>query len=197
MLVEIAYALDPSARTLYRIRQPFRRGSPRSIFRPGFEREVPNAARGWEPVESGILFWRLGFPAGNPSAQPARAWDSLLRPPEPWGRPQSVLPGSVEVEIEVEVAGAEDALARLAEPLDANATRIVLSHAAPLPDPPAHVLVDGEWIRYERAEGFVVYVAAGGRGARGTRPAAHEAGAPVRAGRSFRMLVDIPAGGPP
>ena len=57
-----------------------------------------------------------------------------------------------------------------------------------------YVKIDEEWIRYSHFNGDTdLIIAPGGRGARGTIPAAHSGGADVETGVTFVLTVDLPS----
>ena len=57
-----------------------------------------------------------------------------------------------------------------------------------------YVKIDQEWIQYTHfGAGGSIIIAPGGRGARGTVPAAHTAGTDVETGRTFVLTIDLPS----
>jgi type II secretory pathway pseudopilin PulG len=103
------------------------------------------------------------------------------------------------VEVTLVVAGnAELPLLTLVEDLGASDRSILLSRANGLSEegPNRFVKIDGEWIAYEKIDRGRLILPVGkatGRGARGTAPARHQAGAVVEVGTTFRRVVEIPA----
>lgn len=84
----------------------------------------------------------------------------------------------------------------LAENIGPDTTRIPIRGASKIPpDAPPYVRIDQEWIRYDKREKgrLVLDEAGGGRGTRWTWPRPHRAGAPVSVGRTFTLIVRIPA----
>jgi hypothetical protein len=79
----------------------------------------------------------------------------------------------------------------LADELGAEGRQVVVASARFLEDEqsPDHVLVGGEWLGVTAVAGRTLTVT---RGARGTRAEAHAIGTPVRFGRSFQRVVDLP-----
>ena len=151
------------------------------------------------------------FPHGEGTLSgPALTWDSTrgIFPPQE-GLPEGVFrmsvgPDSVEDPCDdifprqamvILVVDTSDDVT-LAAPITAQKTRIPIVGASKIPaDAPRYVLIDREWIRYEKIEKghLVLEDAAAGRGARWTWPRAHEKGAEVRVGRTFTLTVRIPA----
>jgi len=81
----------------------------------------------------------------------------------------------------------------LAEELSLTGTTLTLASAKLLDDEqrPDFVLVEGEWLGVTAIDGRKLSVT---RGARGTRPAQHAAGAKVHTGRRFDRVVELPCG---
>lgn len=109
-----------------------------------------------------------------------------------------VFPQRVEVTL-VTTGNADIPEAVLVEDLGLADRTVALSRTQGLSEegPNRFVWIEGEWIGYERIEANRLILPAGkgaGRGARGTRPAAHLRGAGVDAGTTFRRVVEIPAG---
>ena len=105
-----------------------------------------------------------------------------------------VFPEFVEVTIVIE--GEEQLLGpRLSERLTSKGTTLTLSTELRLPDDGSQrmVLVDGEWIAIKSSSGCTLAVADKGRGWRGTVPAAHDRGARVVTGVSFRRVLALPS----
>ncbi|MBI5366756.1 MAG: hypothetical protein HZA54_06945, partial [Planctomycetes bacterium] len=160
----------------------------------------------WAP---GTTTWDLGVPPrasgvrGTGDAGPDPRWDStraldrdfaLFLKTIPRVPPLAdVLPVSVRVTVTVEADPGRARPVTLGAALTAaDNERALVSSSAELPDAPAALLVEREWIAYtEKGDGWIKI---GTRGARGTAPAAHESGARVRFGTTFERTVAIPAG---
>jgi hypothetical protein len=143
--------------------------------------------------------WNLGQDLGDVAA----SWDawSRARPsaeqhhwneaaagvPPARGRP--ALPRRVRLELELEHADDLKRRTRLAQALEAQAADLRVVDGRRLPAPGAHVLVEGEWMEVLSTSGASAAVR---RGARGTQPALHPAGALVHHGRS--AVREIPIG---
>ena len=156
--------------------------------------------------------WRSGPCLRNPTDReesgPLDYWDStraLLRPADPHPRhvhlfrgPASlqdprddVLPQKVYVALTVRERPEAGTSTFLARPLGATDREVWLEDTSRCPPYGGHVLVDQEWIRYERVDGDALVVAPDGRGARGTEPAEHQG--EVVVGRTFELVVAVPA----
>ncbi|MBI4576619.1 MAG: hypothetical protein HY722_10190 [Planctomycetes bacterium] len=70
--------------------------------------------------------------------------------------------------------------------------RVESTVGLPVEESERYVKVDEEWIRYRGVTEREVVVEEGGRGVRGTQAVGHAAGATVRAGRSFSLVVRLP-----
>lgn len=84
----------------------------------------------------------------------------------------------------------------LAQGISKDSTRIPLVGSSRIPGAaPRYVRIDREWIGYDTIEkGRLILGDAGRqRGARWTRPASHRKGAEVQVGRTFTLVVRIPA----
>jgi len=142
--------------------------------------------------------WNLGAEPGDVAA----SWDAWSRGrPDPaahyWNEPspdvppargRPALPRRVRLELELEHAGDLKRRTRLAAALETKGSSLRVLDGRRLPEPGAHVLVDSEWMELLSVSGEVVSVR---RGARGTNPAAHAAGALVHHGRSAVREVPI------
>ncbi|MBI4601675.1 MAG: prepilin-type N-terminal cleavage/methylation domain-containing protein [Planctomycetes bacterium] len=147
---------------------------------------------------------------GEPSG-PSPWWDSTRALLETQGaagdlvwkpRPGSLedprddlFPERVEVTLVLAAGGGGGALGlRFAEDVAEGAKTLPLTAELELPEDPLErfVLVDDEWIEVDAAEGRTLSVKQGGRGARLTRPARHDRGAPVELGTTFRRTIEMP-----
>lgn len=152
------------------------------------------------PVAQGILYF--GFSFWGPETTtwddaPGRRTERGRGAKRFWDSTESVSGGGLPERVEVVVVTGvpeDPAPARLLERLAADGKRMVLSEALELQGDPRDrlVLVDGEWIAVEEAQGAVLQVRENGRGRRGTAVVHHDQGAPVRTGRTFRRVVDLP-----
>jgi type II secretory pathway component PulJ len=104
-----------------------------------------------------------------------------------------VFPQAVEVTLVLN-SGTRGFGIRLGDDITEGSMSFTVSDPLDLPPDPrdAFVLVDGEWMAVTGVDGRKVSVAAGGRGARGTRAAKHIQGSIVEVGSTFRRLVEIP-----
>lgn len=82
----------------------------------------------------------------------------------------------------------------LAAPIGATDEQLELVDGERFPGDPegGWIKVDGEWMRYDRATGDVLYGLS--RGQRRTRPIEHAAGVRVHVGRSLEFVVPLPHG---
>lgn len=148
---------------------------------------------------------------GDIRSGPAYEWDStraLLEPPP--GLPDDAFrffrgAGSLEdpgddilpERVEVTLVVAEDYPAGpwtfLEAPLAADAEAMQVRDTRRFADRLPWVRVGAEWIRVKIGGANRLLVEPGGRGGRGTLPAEHPIGADVTTGRTFRMVVAVPA----
>jgi hypothetical protein len=161
-----------------------------------------------------VLYFRVEFWGpqttaweSTPGGQPAlTAWDSTrgLLPPGDPGFPYgvgeaSLLDGSddmfpgllrLTLVLDRDEGGATSGV--LDEPITAESRKVLLTGTTFLrnQDKPDHVLIDGEWMAVTAMAGRELTVE---RGARGTLPATHDAGARVRVGKRFERIVELPA----
>ena len=123
---------------------------------------------------------------GRPDAE-RHYWNECdLGAPSP-GRAR--LPRRVRLELELEHAADLKRRTRLAEALDSKSSGVSLVDGERLPDPGGFVLIGGEWMELVSVSGELATVR---RGARGTAPAQHEAGALVHYGRT--SVREVPVG---
>jgi len=151
----------------------------------------------------------LKDPRGDQASGPSSWWDSTRALLETQGASGEFCwrraPGSLDdpkddifpelVEVTVVVANQQESLGvRLEEEVNDKATTLLLSREIQLPENPADrfVLVDSEWMEIESATGRRLEVKAGGRGARFSKPAAHERGARAEIGLTLRRVVEMP-----
>ena len=79
---------------------------------------------------------------------------------------------------------------KIAEGADERSTYLHLSHTRGMPDGPAMVKIDGEWIEYrEKTTNDLITLK---RGQRNTKPASHSLGTPVHFGETFTTEVKLP-----
>ncbi len=152
--------------------------------------------RNWRDSESGGPFrvWdsaRAGW-LGDPSTGGVFALD---RGPESLADvDDDVHPHAVLVRCVVAQPAGLAADGLLAAPIGASDERLELVDGERFPGDPdgGWVKVDGEWMRYDRRSGDVLYGLS--RGQRRTRPIEHPAGVRVHVGRSLEFVVPLPHG---
>jgi len=155
----------------------------------------------------GVEFWGPGTSSWSRDGGTLTAWDSTrgLLPPGDPDFPFGVGPASLadasddvwprllRLTLVLDRAQGATTAGSLSEPVGPDARRLRLASADLLRDeePPDHLLVEDEWVAVESVDGRDVQVR---RGARGTQAATHGEGARVRAGRTFRRVLELPAG---
>jgi hypothetical protein len=210
-LYEIMYMFKDGSgeTTLYRGVQFFNRADPsRSFFTS--KRIDPASFR---PVDEGVLgvelqFWGQltdrwrGDPAAKgqgPGQEALLVWDSSrgLVPEFPFYKktrnpddPDHMVPEMVRITLVLKSRAMEDRRVFLAEDLSDAGTTIRLTTAAPLPDPPAFVRIEDEWVEYTRKDFSTLGVKT--RGARLTAKARHPARTEVMFGDEFTRVVYLP-----
>lgn len=165
------------------------------------ERVLYFGVQAWAPS---TVAWDL--PGESNGERALTHWDSTRGqyapgdPAFPFGKGPSSLdrdqddmvPGAVLLELVIDpYEGNKRAPASLGEPLGEQASTLVLAGSGFGGDDsrPDHIWVDGEWMAVRDVSGRVVTVE---RGVRGTQAQAHEPGAPIRVGISYRRVVLLP-----
>jgi hypothetical protein len=104
--------------------------------------------------------------------------------------PDFVYPELIQVAVTIESGSPELHGVKLGDPVDAKSTYLHLTHTRGMPDAPAMVKIDSEWIEYgEKSTNDLSQLK---RGARHTKPAAHAVQSPVHFGETFTTEVRIP-----
>ena len=145
-------------------------------------------------------------PASKSAAQkklqpPSLYWDSsrvkldtrwvMRKIREDRDNPDFVYPEIVQITVVLESTAPDIRGPRLVEGIDDKATSVRVANAKNLPDGPAMVKIEGEWIEYKtRTNTELMGVR---RGLRNTPPKDHNLGAMVRYGETFVRDVYIPA----
>jgi len=201
-----------------RVRSPI--GGSGSLLDPLLPEQEDRLLTGLVPIAAGVL--HFGVTAWGPAtttweAAPQEAataatpfWDStrgLIAPGAPlfpYGRGAASLdepsddlyPTHLRLSLVLDPFVRGDpglgAAGRLAEDLALDGTELQLTAAALSGDElePGMLWLEGEWLEVRAHDGRRWTV---GRGARGTRPARHAAGSPVRVGLLFDRVVRLPA----
>ncbi|HTE05600.1 MAG TPA: hypothetical protein VK824_05335, partial [Planctomycetota bacterium] len=145
---------------------------------PGDPAEAVPALAAWDSTRGLALAGAEDFPY---AAGPASLHDGS----------DDVFPQRVKLCLVLERGEGEQAAGALADELTPQATGLVVGSARFLDDerPPDFLLADDEWMGVASIDGRNLVVT---RGARGTRPASHAAGTPVRAGRRFDRVIELP-----
>lgn len=154
----------------------------------------------------GVEFWGPGTTAWGREGGALSCWDStrgVLEPDDPefpFGVAGSLADGSddiwprlLRITLVLDRSQGATTAGRLVDGVSADGRRVKLAGAALLHDEerPDHLLVEDEWMAVQAVEGDEVAVQ---RGVRGTTATPHAEGAVVRAGRSFRRVIELPAG---
>jgi len=218
-LWEVAYMMDPdpAKATLYRGQRSFDRQVGGNLLHPSEYDDVsrPLFAQCFRPVETGILhvgfkFWTqytttwdesvpLTHVAPNSKAKsgPQLIWDSSrvdkrfkLHRTLDRSNLDFVYPEIVQITVHVESGSPETSGVRLGEQIDDRSSTLRLTHTRGLPDAPAMVKIESEWVEY------------GGKGLndlsevkrarRGTVAVSHAAQTPVRFGETFTTELRLP-----
>jgi len=130
---------------------------------------------------------------------PEKRWDSTRRDDRNFyfyrrsndlRNPDFVYPEVIQVAVTVESGAPDLHGVKVAEVADERSPYLHLSHTRGMPDGPAMVKIDDEWIEYrEKTTSDLLSVR---RGLRNTKPAAHSLGAPVHFGETFTTDVKLP-----
>ncbi len=184
-----------------------------SLFDPGFFGPSGKPAPGsLHELTGGVLWFNAwfatqtsivhdGWELGDGLADCAASWDAWNRgranaelhlfnlPPAgmPAAKDAPLLPRRVRVELELEREEDLKRRTRLAAELEAETAQFPVQDGRKLPQPPALILVDEEWMRILALDGNRVSVE---RARRGTRATVHPAGALVHHGWS--LVREIP-----
>jgi prepilin-type N-terminal cleavage/methylation domain-containing protein len=165
-------------------------------------------------VTGGLLWFELdfasqtscvndGWTVGEKAEDAATSWDAWAR-----GRPdrarsmfnapaaalpspdaEPILPRRVQIRMEIERIDDLKRRARLSEPLETEATTLVVDDAMRAPRPGAMILVDEEWMEVQSIAGARLSVH---RGARGTPARQHGAGTVIHHGWAMMREVLVP-----
>jgi hypothetical protein len=168
-------------------------------------------------VESGVLyvgyrFWtqftttwddavrlqKVGPTSRQPSG-PETRWDSMRMKDDKFffyrrrfdiNNPDFVYPEIVQVVAVIETASPELHGIKVAEGFDDKSKFIRLTHTRGMPDAPAMLKIEGEWIEYGgKTDTDLTELK---RGARGTAPSSHPSATAVRFGETFTTEVRLP-----
>lgn len=101
-----------------------------------------------------------------------------------------VYPEIVQITVHVEAGSPDTTGVRLGEGIDDRSSTLRLSHTRGLPDAPAMVKVEAEWLEYGGKN--LTELTEVRRGRRGTVAASHAALTPVRFGETFTTEVKLP-----
>lgn len=219
---EVAYRMDedPTKFVLYRGTKTYSRKTKGSLFDdkafPGTRGSAFD--RHFTRIDDGVLhvgyqFWtqftntwddshRIQTSISNRTSQksgPSLLWDSsrvvegrffLHRKRASDEDPDFVYPEIVQVSVTVETTAPDVRGASLAQAADAASMRLYVGTTRGMPDAPSFVKVGSEWIEYQDLTHSEIVVKR--RGARGTKPAPHAAGEPIRYGPTFVAEVRLP-----
>lgn len=125
----------------------------------------------------------------RPPVLPSGAFDSFFDPSD------DVFPRRLQVTLVVTNTRGPRRTALLSRSLSATDDDVLEVDDASIcrSDTYPFVKVDHEWMKYSFVRGNTLVLASDGRGARGTIPAAHAAGAEVQVGTTFTLILDVPA----
>ena len=107
-----------------------------------------------------------------------------------------VFPRRAQVTLVITNTRGRPRVAALKEKLEASDEGMIIVDNSTIfrSDDHKYVKIGQEWIRYTHfGTGGSIFIAPGGRGARGTVPAEHLAGADVETGRTFVLTIDLPS----
>lgn len=107
-----------------------------------------------------------------------------------------VFPRRAQVTLVITNTRGRPRVAALKEKLEASDEGMIIVDNSTIfrSDDHKYVKIGQEWIRYTHfGSGGSIFIAPGGRGARGTVPAEHLAGADVETGRTFVLTIDLPS----
>lgn len=171
----------------------------------------------YDPSGGALDWWDSTRGIMDPGDSPPPELFSLFKGRASAADPRDdVFPAKVEVSLTLREDHERSSNTYLDQDLDDGDDRIAVGDASRLPqdggwvrlgDPAeaARALAAGqtgddlpvgaalEWLRYSEVEGNELIVEDGGRGLRGTLPVSHLAGTPVEAGRTFVVIVELPA----
>jgi len=214
---EVAYAMDtdPKVNILYRAIRPFDRETGATLLRTtGYDRQIPANFR---PQEKGVL--HVGFrywtqytttwddkvkitqtgPGSRAGSGPEVRWDSTRQKEKNFYfhkkeydrmNPDFVYPEIVQVTICLESTVSSMAGFKLAEECLPTAASLRMNGTQGLPDAPAMIKVDAEWMEYG---GMTLNELTGlKRGLRGTARQSHQTHSVVHFGETFTTEVRIP-----
>jgi hypothetical protein len=216
---EVSYVMhpDPAKATLYRGLRSFDRQPANNLLR-ATEPTDPEANPAFRPLESGVLYvgfrfwtqytttWEEGVPITKVSSNskqrsgPETLWDSTRHEEKRFKfhrrgfdrtNPDFVYPEIVQITLHAESGTPETTGVKLADQIDDRSAMVRLTHTRGLPDAPALVKIDGEWMEYGGKT--LTELTEVRRGRRSTAPASHAALTPVRFGEVFTTEVRLAA----
>jgi hypothetical protein len=154
-------------------------------------------------------------PRENQKSGPLLWWDSTRStlPPALFGAPErdeytlfrsassltdpsdDAFPREVRITLVISEKGTEGQTTLLKTDISADTLHIPVENVQKLPGTDSafpYAKIGAEWIRYSKIEGDMLILDEYGRGRRGTQPASHNRGTPVRAGLTFVTTVRVP-----
>lgn len=211
---------NPEVNILHRGVRPFDRKKSESLLNPILYSSSTDSmfTQSFTKAEVGVLYvgykfwtqftttWDETVPireaakgrAKQPSG-PEQRWDStrstdrnfhFYRKSNDIKDPDFVYPEIIQVAVTIESGSPDTHGVKLGDPIDERSTYIHLTHTRGMPDAPAMVKIDGEWIEYgEKSTNDLSQLK---RGARHTKAAAHPVGTGVHFGETFTTEVRIP-----
>jgi hypothetical protein len=211
---------DPKKNVLHRGIRGFDRRSSGTLLNPvEYSSDSDGLFKScFTPVETGILYVEFRFwtqftttwdehvpivktlgSRGKQQSGPEKRWDSTRRDDRNFyfyrrtndlRDPDFVYPEVIQITVTVESGSPDLHGVRIAETLDDRGPYIHLSHTRGMPDGPAMVKIDEEWIEYrEKTTSDLVSIR---RGQRNTKPASHALGTGVHFGEIFTTEVKMP-----
>jgi hypothetical protein len=149
--------------------------------------------------DDGIAITRTTGTRAKQQSGPERRWDSTRRDDKNFyfyrksndlRNPDFVYPEIIQISATVEAGSPDLHGVKVAEAADERSTYLHLSHTRGMPDGPAMVKIDGEWIEYkEKTTNDLITLK---RGQRNTKAASHPLGTPVHFGETFTTEVKLP-----
>lgn len=210
---------DPAKATLYRGVRMFDRQLGANLLHANEYEDTtrPLFTQCFKPVETGILYVGFKFwtqytttwdeaapitktaPNSKQRSGPELVWDStrsgekrfkFYRRGYDRANPDFVYPEIVQITVHVESGTPETSGIKLNEAIDDRSSLLRVSHTRGMPDAPALVKIEGEWLEYGGKT--LTELTEVRRARRGTVAASHASLTPVRFGETFTTEVRLP-----
>ncbi|MEK7448886.1 MAG: hypothetical protein AAB019_05310, partial [Planctomycetota bacterium] len=123
------------------------------------------------------------LPSGRPQGRTSLQAGALLVPAQ-------TLPYAMQIELTLRPMFPNTQKIKLMQAVTAEGNVIKITNPKDLPDPPAYVRIDSEWLRYDRKDSYTLNISR--RGARNTTAQPHALNTEIEFGQSFSRTFYLP-----